>query len=333
MSQASATDSGSTSSDGSAIRPSRYNGKTSFSAWKLKTLAYLQSLGLKDVVVRNPQLLQVEPEKEEVDVDEDDHHVTIKKNNKGPAVVDPGVKLKAVLMKKSEKAYSILLNLLEDELTDLVATVEQGDAFQVWSVLLETYESKSTASLCHRLDLLMNIQFKPEVETFDVFKARFMKLLKELKDMDECVSPSIQRYVLLRSLPPKFEALVQSLKINDAITTEEVYIHIKDYCEASRRVGAGLRERDVLRSPNESAYISREKRKQYKCFCCGSMKHLVRECPKRVHDSESDCEGEPGGETGAGSSRHDQKMLKRNRVIMKRKRRQGNSSDSEQYSA
>ena len=66
-------------------------------------------------------------------------------------------KARAVLMKKSEKAYSILLNLLEDELTDLIATVEQGDAYRVWIVLLETYETKSTASLCHKLDLLMNI--------------------------------------------------------------------------------------------------------------------------------------------------------------------------------
>src|SRR5438067_2485413 len=127
----------------------------------------------------------------------------------------------------------------------------------------------------------MNIQFKPEVETFDVFKARFMKLLKELKDMGECVSPSIQRYVLLRSLPPKFEALVQSLKINDAITIEEIYTHIKDYCEASSRAmsaAAGLRERDASRLREERAYAAREKRKKFKCFCCGSQKHLVREC-------------------------------------------------------
>jgi len=94
------------------------------------------------------------------------------------------------------------------------------------------------------------------------------------------------------------------------------------------RARAGHRERDT--KPGEGAYTAREKRKQYKCYCCGSVKHLVRECLKRVHDSESDSEGE----TSAGSTRHDQKMLKRNKAIMKRKsRRQDNSSDSEQYSA
>src|SRR5205085_1357032 len=45
---------------GSAIRPGKFNGKGNFSAWKFKTLAYLQSLGLKDVVVVNPLVFQGE---------------------------------------------------------------------------------------------------------------------------------------------------------------------------------------------------------------------------------------------------------------------------------
>src|SRR4051812_35286799 len=121
MSQSGSSELGSAQIEGSGIRPTRFNGKTSFSAWKLKTLAYLQSLGLKDVVVNDPKKTQI---------------------GNG----DANSKIKAaLLLKKSEKAYSILVNLLEDELTDLVATVETGDAFRVWSIPLETYESKSTA--------------------------------------------------------------------------------------------------------------------------------------------------------------------------------------------
>jgi hypothetical protein len=36
---------------GEGIRPPRFGGMGSFSAWKLKVLAYLQPLGLKEVVV------------------------------------------------------------------------------------------------------------------------------------------------------------------------------------------------------------------------------------------------------------------------------------------
>jgi len=313
MSQVSASDLSVTSGSGSAIRPTRYNGKTSFSAWKLKTLAYLQSLGLKDVVVNNPQLFQESETKGAVvDVDvspatENDYvHVKTKKKLKAGMVHDSvGVNgsSRSVLLKKSDKAYSILLNLLDDDLTDLVATVEQGNAFRVWAILLETYETKSTASVCHRLDLLMNIQFKPEAESFDVFKARLIKLVKELEDRGESVSPTIQRYVLLRSLPAKYEALVQSLKINDTITIEEVYVHIKDYCEADqRRMGAGTRERGGASAPapGEHAHIGREaKRKKFRCFRCGSRKHMIRECPKRNRErnSRSDSESDSDGDT------------------------------------
>jgi len=98
----------------------------------------------------------------------------------------------SLLKSKCEKAYAIVLNLLEDELIDLVSHVEPGNAHGVWSVLLETYEVKSTATLCHKLDLFMNIRFNPENESFDVYKCRYMKLLSELKEMNEIVSPAIQ---------------------------------------------------------------------------------------------------------------------------------------------
>src|SRR2546421_3438383 len=101
MSQSNVTELGSAQTEGSGIRPTRFNGKTSFSAWKLKTLAYLQSLGLKDVVVINPQLFQVEG----YDPNGESDTINPKKKNKTDTG-DPNSKLKNVLMKKSEKAYS-----------------------------------------------------------------------------------------------------------------------------------------------------------------------------------------------------------------------------------
>jgi hypothetical protein len=172
--------------EGSSIRPTRFNGKSIFSAWKFKTLAYLQSLGLKEVVVADPGVFT--PAETEM------------KTPSGAAVVaasgSDGVSSSSSSMKKNvaivkakcEKAYSMLLNLLEDHLIDLVVNVEPGNAHAVWCVLLDTFEVKSTASLCHRLDLLMNIRFDLEKETFDGFKGRFMKLLLELKERGETIS-------------------------------------------------------------------------------------------------------------------------------------------------
>src|SRR5205085_293030 len=123
----------------------------------------------------------------------------------------------------------------------------------------------------------MNIRFDPEKESFDVFKARFTKLLLELKERGETISPAIQRYVLLRAMPPRFESLVQSLKINDNMTIEEVYTHIKDYCEGRRRRrGDDEDDESIFRDPNTTVAALRERKK---CYVCGSRKHLLRDCP------------------------------------------------------
>lgn len=53
--------------------------------------------------------------------------------------------------------------------------------------------------------------------------------------MGETLSLAIQRYLLLKSLPKVYDALVQSLKINNSISIDEVSTHIKDYVETERR--------------------------------------------------------------------------------------------------
>ena len=197
------------------IRPIRYGGKSSFSAWKLKVLAYLQPMGLKDIVVKAEDEYE---EDEPPRVSSKSSGISTSGSNKDTVV--NGISRK----QKSEKAYGILLNLLEDELIDLVAHVEAGDAHGVWTVLLETYETKSTASLCHTLDKLMNMKLENR-ESFDVYKARFMNLVLSLKEMGETVSPAIQRYVILKGLPENYLPLVQSLKINDKLSLEETCTH------------------------------------------------------------------------------------------------------------
>ena len=284
-----------TFSEGS-IRPGKYGGKSNFSAWKFKTLAYLQSMGLKDVVVSS--VLDVN----ELELDEAGSSVDTTSKKGKAAFLNDTAKL---IRRKSEKAYAILLNILEDELIDLIAHVEAGDAHGVWTVLLETYEAKSTASLCYTLDQLMNIHFDSKKESFDMFKAKFIKLVLALKEMNEIVSPAIQRYVLLRSLPSGYKALVQSLKINDTISFEETCTHIKDYYESEKREHGRDRtyDDDYVQSVMEDRKIVRANRNRAsqrtgknisnsrECFLCGKKEHIVRDCPLSSQIKCSKCGG------------------------------------------
>jgi Zinc knuckle len=140
--------------------------------------------------------------------------------------------------------------------------------------------------------MLMNIRFVPDKETFDVFKARIMKLILELKEMGEFVSPALQRYVLLRAMPTQYDALVQSLKINDSISFEDVCVHIKDHwqSELTRRTRGNV---DYTDTSAESVMLSvtrghtgQSRRRRPKCYTCGSRDHVARVCPERVGSSD-----------------------------------------------
>jgi hypothetical protein len=244
-----------------SIKVTQFGGKSSFSAFKHKVLAYLQTLGLKDIVVSGTETRGASS------------------NNSSSSSSSSSSSKRSVeeVSTKSERAYAILLNLLSDEVIDLVAHVEAGDAHGVWTVLLETYETKSTASLCYTLDQFMNIKFDDDRESFDVYKAKFMNLLVSLKEMGEVVSVAIQRYVILRGLPSTYEALVQSLKINDKLSMEETYIHIKDYYEMQKR----MHDREDKSNSHAYAMVGRRNGDRRDCYICGHTDHLIRNCPLR----------------------------------------------------
>ena len=248
----------------SSIQPPRFGGKSSFSSWKLKVLAYLQPLGLREAVVGPP---------------------LERKDEKGD---EPRL---GKSTQQQEKAYAILLNLLDDELIDLVASVEPGNAAGVWKVLVDTYDAKTTASLCHTLDMFMNIKFK-ENESFDMYKARFINLVLKLKEMGETLSPSIQRYIILKGLPASYDPLVQSLKVNDRLTLDEVCTHIKDNYETNKRYPKELSLVDLSEPTGFAslAYDGKKKTVKGVCYRCGNRGHFAKECALNNSDSRDGAE-------------------------------------------
>ena len=275
-------------------RLKRFGGKGAFGAWKLRALAYLQTQGLKETVTTEGYVFGKKPA------------LSLSLSGSSGSTDEEKKKaeqlLSAASMKKGEKAYSLLLSLLEDNVIDLVSHIEPGDAFGVWKILIDTYEGKSTAKMCHLLDLLMNLRFKPKKEEFDSYRARMTTILMKLKEMNETVSPALQRYVLLKGLPKEFDSLVQTLKVNDAMSFEETCTHIKDTCESKKlKTKSSTSGNDSESSSDDSDSssddgghintLAKQKTKRKPggptktgarpCFTCGKSGHVTVDCPIR----------------------------------------------------
>src|ERR1700733_13373297 len=98
----------------------RFNGKN-FNLWKMKMIAYMESLELHEVV--------------ETPIAETEEEIKLLLSNRVKGDND---------ISQSSKAYSILLNSFQDEQLQLVSFVTSGDAHGVWKVLLARYERKTT---------------------------------------------------------------------------------------------------------------------------------------------------------------------------------------------
>ena len=119
-------------------RLKRFGGKGAFSAWKLRVLAYLQTQGLKETVTVNSYV----PEEKAALVSGASGASGSSDEDRKKAEV--ALAMRASQQKKRERAYALLVGLLDDNVIDLVAHVEAGDAYGVWKVLSDTYEAMMT---------------------------------------------------------------------------------------------------------------------------------------------------------------------------------------------
>jgi hypothetical protein len=137
----------------------------------------------------------------------------------------------------------------------------------------------------------MNIKLDGN-QAFDMYKARFTNLVHKLKEMGEKVSPAIQRYVILKGLPASYDSLIQSLKVNDKLTLEEVCIHIKDCYECDKLHPRDYSVVDLNAGPDKvgftglsyANYIAKYRGNKVKprhddtCHTCGNPGHYARDC-------------------------------------------------------
>jgi len=212
----------------SLVAPFKFDGKN-FKLWKLKMTAYLEALGLLEVVVQEPSVAVA--------------------SGSASSSVSSGKSTED----KAKKAYSILVSSLMDEQLSLVINVSSGNAHGVWTVLLRRYERKTTASKSHMWSKLHSSKMESK-EDFDMYAARITQMIISLEEMGEKVSQSQQIHILLNGLPSSYKSLVQALRINDKLEFVEACTHIRD-CEE-------IENHEEFDKTEAEAYSAHEKKKK-----------------------------------------------------------------------
>jgi len=233
----------------SLVAPFKFDGKN-FKLWKLKMTAYLEAMGLLEVVVQEPSLAVA--------------------SGSASSSVSSGKSTED----KAKKAYSILVSSLMDEQLSLVINVSSGNAHGVWTVLLRRYERKTTASKSHMWSKLHSSKMESK-EDFDMYAARITQMIISLEEMGEKVSQSQQIHILLSGLPSSYKSLVQALRINDKLEFVEACTHIRD-CEE-------IENHEEFDKTEAEAYSAHEKKKTSEsrtCFTCNKIGHIAYDCPK-----------------------------------------------------
>lgn len=149
-------------------------------------------------------------------------------------------------VKKSNKAYSVLMLSLDDARTQMVMHIAEGDAAGVWRTLCSHYESSSMASKSHTRSMLHKMKMNSE-EEFDLYivKSRILELKMRLEAMGEKVTDGELIFIILEGLPEEYSALKQSLFVQDEFGLEKICGHIRDHQEKQAYRGKVEEELDT----------------------------------------------------------------------------------------
>ena len=192
----------------SVLSSLKFNGSANnFAQWKTRMEAYLEDKELLDVV-ENP-VLGID---EEAKVEFSSTYTNINGQD---------------MIKKSKKAYAIIMMALGDEQLQLVMDVKRGNAYRVWKKLLEQFERKTQTNKILVRRQLQSVTMK-ENESVNSYVARINQLVMLLVGIGEKVSDTEKISVLLNGLPDEYNSVVDSLSTQSNVSYETACNLLRD---------------------------------------------------------------------------------------------------------
>lgn len=278
------------------IEVERFDGSGDFMLWKIRMLAHLGYLGLKEIV-KDDKLLKDPPK---IEKKEDDDPVITESPKESSAIQDPE---KIV---KSEKAMNLIVLNVGDHVLRKISHCTTAAA--MWTLLEKLYMSKSLPSRIFLQLKFYNFKMVDSV-SIDANIDEFLKLVSDLSSVGVTVTDEVQAILLLCSLPSRYNQLKETLKYaKDTITLDAVIAaardkerELKDGGWNGKETGEGLvmkdhhqgRGRTEWRGDSKKNGRSRSNSKsRMVCWYCKKEGHMRKDCYSRKKKFDREDQGE-----------------------------------------
>lgn len=215
----------------------------------------------------------------------------------------------------------MILMSLDEAHTHMVMSVEEGDSYGLWKLLVNHFERTTTASKARTRRMLHTLRMDVG-EEFEMYKAKIMELKMRLESMKEVVTNGELIYVILEGLPKSYATIKQTLEVKDDATFEQICNYIRDYQEKEKY--AGTQEKEEYESANYAGTGSynrairdarnqaisdreklatyrrtmgrerernneRERQREWPCSVCDKYGHDTYDCELRKDRRAGDC--------------------------------------------
>ncbi len=218
---------------------------------------------------------------------------------------------------RARRAYALLYQALSDELRRLVANVELGDGYGLWSWLEKRFQSTEQDNVGDLWDAFTQLSQESD-ESFDPYKARVDHVYGLLAHAKDKPSAGLYAHRLLWKLSARYNPAVLALKASgklkeaEKINWDEIVAFINNHERSEQRLNgddtmdghamATMPARGGQRGAHrDGAAETRD------CFNCGKTGHLARNCKEgrraaaQRHEGQDDNDDDHDDDEQAGA--------------------------------